>query len=95
MAKDTKYNTLFRLPCQGPMLFRSAPGAAFVAEVFSQAREYLCLQGQKVCAIIVALRRGGRVVEGDRLLSGYRAYTSVAGSNPALSASCTLVCGGL
>ena len=36
---------------------------------------------------LLLLGRGGRVVEGDRLLSGYRAYTSVAGSNPALSAS--------
>ncbi len=39
-----------------------------------------------LCANIKELRRGGRVVEGDRLLSDYRVTNSVAGSNPALSA---------
>ena len=31
-------------------------------------------------------RRGGRVDEGNRLLSGYRVKSSVPGSNPGLSA---------
>src|SRR3954453_20954051 len=40
--------------------------------------------GRRACE--ACARRGGRVAEGTRLLSEYGAASSIAGSNPALSA---------
>jgi hypothetical protein len=67
-----------------PSLCRAGPYVPFLCRAGPYV-PFLCRAGPYVM-IEPSDRRGGRAVEGNRLLSGYRAKSSVQGSNPCLSA---------